>query len=351
MAVVSRHGQLHLERHTAGSRADAKALARRLRGESGVVAADVDQTVHQFGAPDPLRSQQWALNRIPYEATWTATPGSNGAGVTVAVVDSGVRATHQDLSDGRVLPGCDFIAANGGDGSDDENGHGTFVAGVIAAENDNGLGVTGAAPGVHVLPVRVLDSTGSGSYSAVAAGIKWATDHGANVINLSLGGTAPSSTLQQMLQYAVNHGVTVVMAAGNCAQGGSACDNIVNPPMYPASYTTSVAGTIAVGATDENDAIAPFSSFGNYVDLAAPGVDITSTYGTGDTTYASGAGTSFASPYVASAVAIMHAVCPADTPAQLRTRLEATAQDLGTPGRDNFFGAGLVRPDGAVTAC
>ena len=150
VALVSRHGRLQVERHAAGSRADARALARRLRSQAGVVAADVDQTIHALDTPgpDPLRPQQWALDRIPYEATWTATPGGNGAGETVAVIDTGVRRTHQDLNDGRVLAGCDFVNSAGGDGGDDQNGHGSFVAGIIAAAAGNSVGISGAAPGV-----------------------------------------------------------------------------------------------------------------------------------------------------------------------------------------------------------
>ncbi|HZP31255.1 MAG TPA: S8 family serine peptidase, partial [Acidimicrobiia bacterium] len=229
-------------------------------------------------------------------------------------------------------------------------GHGTFVAGIIAAAADNSVGISGAAPGVHVLPVRVLDATGSGYYSQIIDGITWATDNGANVVNLSLGGTYDSSLLQDAVQYAVDHGVAVVMAAGNCGSGGSGCGS-VNPPMYPASYSTTISGAIAVGATTSSNTIASFSSYGSYVDLAAPGVGIESTWGLSDTAYASLNGTSFASPYAAAAVAILREVCPADTPAQLRARLEATAQDLGAPGRDVYFGAGLVRPDLAVGAC
>ena len=183
----------------------------------------------------------------------------------------------------------------------------------------------------------------------MVSGITWATDHGADVINLSLGGTGSSSTLQQAIQYAVDHGVTVVMAAGNCAQSSSGCP-AGNPTMYPAFYSTVIPGAIAVGATTSTDGIASFSTHGTYVNLAAPGVNIESTYGDSDTDFVALAA-SRASPYTAAAVAILHGVCPSDTPAQLRTRLEATAQDLGTPGRDDFFGAGLVRPDHAVAAC
>jgi subtilisin family serine protease len=353
VALVRRQGRLRVERHTAGSPDGARALARQLRGQSGVVAADVDQPVHlQTTGPDPYRYDQWALDRIPYEATWTATPGGDGTGVTVAVVDSGVNRAHEDLDDGRVLAGCDFSDPNGGDGGNDQNGHGTFVAGIVAAIPDNGVGISGAAPGVHILPVRVLDAQGNGWYSQIVDGITWATDNGANVINLSLAGTADLSILHDAVQYAVDHGVTVVMAAGNCRVGGTLlCGPADNPPMYPAAYADTIPGAIAVGATDENDAIAPFSNSGSYVKLAAPGVRIASTWGEGDTDYEESDGTSFAAPYVSAAVAILHDACPADTPAQLETRLQASAEDLGATGTDPDFGAGLVRPDLAVASC
>ena len=351
VALVRDGGGLRVERHAAGSAAEADALAQRLRERPDVAGAEVDGTVHAF-APDPYRAAQWALDRIPFEPTWAASPGSRGSGVTVAVVDSGVLGTHEDLDDGRVLVGCDFVTPGGGDGRVDPNGHGTFVAGLVAAESSNGVGISGAAPGVRILPVRVLDQNGSGSYSAVESGIMWATDHGAAVINLSLGGTSPSATLLQALQYATGKGVTVVMAAGNC--GNATCNSspsTVNPVMYPAAYSTGVPGAIAVGASAENDSIAAFSTHGPFVDLVGPGVAIVSTWGTGNDDYAQGDGTSFAAPYVAASVAILHAVCPADSPDQLRTRLESTATDLGAAGRDDFAGAGLVRPDLAVAAC
>ena len=325
---------------------------QRLRERPDVAAADVDRPLRALGAPDPYRASQWALDRIPFEPTWTASPGGTGVGVTVAVVDSGVLRTHEDLDDGRVLSGCDFVNPGGGDGGVDANGHGTFVAGIIAAEPVNGTGISGAAPGVRILPVRVLDQSGNGTYSAVEAGITWAADHGANVINLSLGGTSPSSTLLQAMQYASGKGVTIVMAAGNC--GDTTCGSFpatVDPVMYPAAYSANVAGAIAVGASTQSNSIASFSTHGPYVDLVGPGVGIVSTWGIASTTYAQGDGTSFGAPYVAASVAILRSVCPSDGPARLRTRLEDTATDLGAPGRDDFAGAGLVRPDLAVTAC
>src|ERR1700730_10780804 len=157
-------------------------------GDSGstVLSVQSDRPVHELGSAgenDPYRSQQWALDKTSFETAWSVT---RGQGVTVAVVDSGVEADHQDLN-GSVLKGIDYVNP-GGDGRVDPDGHGTHVAGIIAAHVNNGVGIAGAAPGVRILPVRVLDAQGGGVASNVAKGIIWAADHGARVINLSLGG-------------------------------------------------------------------------------------------------------------------------------------------------------------------
>jgi subtilisin family serine protease len=171
------------------------AAAAPTTGSTAVVTTETDSVVHVLGSPDPLRSQQWALNQVPFEATWSF---ARGQGVIVAVVDTGVRADHQDLA-GQVLPGTDFVNP-GGDGRTDPNGHGTHVAGIIAAAVANGVGIEGGAPGVKILPVRVLDANGQGYSSDVARGIVWAADHGARVINLSLGGNAASDGTRAAIQ-------------------------------------------------------------------------------------------------------------------------------------------------------
>jgi type VII secretion-associated serine protease mycosin len=297
-----------------------------------VVSSEHDSVVRVLGATDPMRSAQWALDKVSFEAAWGTT---NGHGVTVAVVDTGVREDHEDLG-ATVLPGIDYVHS-GGNGWDDGNGHGTHVAGIIAAMASNGRGIAGGAPGVKILPVRVLDENGSGFSSNVAAGIIWATDHGARVINLSLGGTTPSDGTRAAIQYANSKGAIVLAAAGNGAQSG-------NQPLYPGAFPE----TVAVAAVDQNLNRAPFSNYGSYVDIAAPGVSIRSTFNQSRTSYADMSGTSMATPYASAAAALVVAANPKLTANGVRNALQHTAIDLGAPGADVSYGSGLINPKAAV---
>ena len=292
-----------------------------------VLAIETEVPVHSLGAGDPLRAQQWPLDQTSFESTW---PTTDGTGVVVAVVDTGVRGDHEDLA-GVVLPGLDLV--DGSDGRIDPNGHGTHVAGVIAAATQNGRGVSGAAPGVRILPVRVLAADGSGQSSDVAAGIVWAVDHGARVVNLSLGGTAPSDGMRDAITYANANGVLVVAAGGNGGAGA-------NEPTYPAAYDAA----IAVAAVDANRARAPFSSTGSYIDVAAPGVGVVSTYNSAVNVYASSSGTSMAAPYASAAAALVIAANPQQSADHARALLEQGADDLGAAGWDPAYGYGLVDP-------
>jgi type VII secretion-associated serine protease mycosin len=308
-------------------------LAARLEGLSSqgtVLALDVDRPVRALGSADPYRDRQWALDATSFENSW---PTTNGSGAVVAVVDTGVQADHEDLA-GTVLDGWDAIANRAG-GTTDPHGHGTHVSGIIAAATGNGKGITGAAPGVRILPVRVLDTNGSGSTTNVLEGIIWAADHGADVINLSLGGSGGSSTYQSAIRYALSKGAVVVASAGNEAQKG-------NAPSYPAAYPEA----IAVAATTASGARSSFSSYGSYIDIAAPGSAVYSTIPSG---YASWSGTSMAAPYVSAAAALVAARYPQLSPLQIRDLLERSADDLGDPGRDDLFGAGFVDPVRALS--
>jgi type VII secretion-associated serine protease mycosin len=299
-----------------------------------LLSVQSDRAVHALGTAgenDPLRSQQWALDQVSFEGTW---PITRGGGVIVAVVDSGVLGDHQDLA-GSVLPGKDFISA-GGDGRIDPNGHGTHVAGIIAAHVNNALGIAGAAPGVRILPVRVLKADGSGVASNVAKGIIWAADHGARVINLSLGG-GQAAGVEQAIQYANSKRAVVIAAGGNSGDSG-------NAPMYPAAYPEA----IAVAAVNPNLTHASFSNTGNYIDVAAPGVGIVSTWGSSPSAYASATGTSMATPYASAAAALIFAAHPSFTAARLTHVLEGSARDLGPAGRDRAFGYGLINPQAAL---
>ena len=327
-AVVPDGSSLKVVRFEADNGVAAQTLEAQGAATGQVVS--VDSTVHSLDTADPFRPQQWALDDVAFGSVWSTT---RGAGVTVAVVDSGVLGNHEDLT-GSVLSGTDFVGS--GNGWNDQLGHGTHVAGVIAAHASNGLGITGAAPGVKILPVRVLDGGGSGQSSNVAAGIIYAADHGARVINLSLGGTNADAGTHAAIQYAISKGSVVLAAAGNSGEQGS-------PKIYPGAFPE----VIAVGAVDSHNQRASFSNIGDYVDVVAPGVDTISTYKGSTSAYAFGSGTSMATPYAAAEAALIVASGTRDV-AGVRHMIEATARDLGPAGRDSSYGYGLISPRGVV---
>ena len=275
-------------------------------------------------AADPLLAQQWGLFAIGADRVWTTTTGQ---GVIVAVVDSG-SGPHPDLAE-NLLPGRSIIGTvESQDGKDiDASGHGTHVAGIIAAVANNGIGGSGVAPNAKILPIQVLDQAGQGDARDVAAGVRFAADNGARVINLSLGGATESSSLTQAITYANDKGVLVVAAAGN---GGAA-----DKPKWPASLDL----TLAVTAVDQANNATSFDQRGDYIDLSAPGANIVST-AKGD--YVTLSGTSMAAGFVAGAAALLFAAEPRVTNAQVRDILLRTASDIGEPGRDVTFGAGLI---------
>jgi subtilisin family serine protease len=325
----------------AGQVAEQKAAGGEL------VSVDVDHPVHALAASnDPLRSQQWALDQVPYEQAWS-TDATTGTGVIVGVVDTGSTATHPDLV-GQVLPGQYFLSGANppqGSGASDDNGHGTHVSGIIAAASNNLTGIAGAAPGAKILPVKALDSAGSGFDSDVANGIDWAVDHGAKVINLSLGGSSPSTADLNALKYAQTHDVLVLAAAGNNGQNG-------NTPSYPAAYSQSTDGAevIAVAALTNNKTRAAYSTCASYVDVSAPGgsgsgdssSQVLSTWNDGS--YKAISGTSMATPYASAAAALVRAAHPTFTANDTRNRLISTATHLGAPGVNPQYGAGEVNP-------
>lgn len=253
--------------------------------------------------------------------------GNTGSGIKVAILDTGIDYTHPDLADS-YAGGYDFI--NNDNDPTDDHGHGTHVAGTVAACS-NGTGVIGVAPGARLYALKVLGANGSGSFSAVIAALQWCVANNIQVTNCSLGSAGnPGTAVENAFIAAQNSGIVNVAAAGNSgnANGTGDCVN------YPARYNS----VIAVGATDVNDARASFSSTGPKVEIAAPGLGIVSCLMGGG--YASKSGTSMASPHVAGAVAL--ALKAGVAPSAVRTRLQQTVLDLGAKGRDPLFGYGLV---------
>ena len=292
-------------------------------------AALPDVRVHVDGAGDPYRVHQWGLDAV---GATRVLPGERGDGIVVAILDSGVQASHPELS-GAVLPGW---SAFGDDPTVDVLGHGTGVAGIIAARADDDLGMAGMADGVAILPVKVVDDHGAGWASDVAEGIIWAVEQGADVINLSLTATQDAPVLQDAVAHAAAADVPVIASAGNHGAEGS-------PTVWPAAYD----GVVGVAAVDEDHAPADFASAGTWVDVAAPGVDVFTAAPDG---YQVVDGGSFAAPHVAAATAILLAA-RRDQPAvrsALPSRADAVeavltaADDLGEPGPDTATGAGLL---------
>ena len=282
---------------------------------------------------DEHYGNQWGLPKIEAPAAWDISTGSSD--VVIAVVDTGIDLDHLDLScSGKLTAGWDFV--NNDATPDDDHGHGSHVAGIAAACTNNSRGVAGVAWGARLMPVKVLDYSGNGTYEGVAAGVTYAVNQGADIINLSLGGFDDSTTLATAIQYADAHGVLVAAAAGNCAQDGYQCNYLINPIMYPAAYST----TIAVAATDFSDNRASFSEHHPYVDVAAPGVGIYSTWRNGGYTWLDG--TSMATPHVAGLAALLWSLDPSLTHDEVRDIIQSTADDLGASGKDDYFGYGRI---------
>ena len=302
-----------------------------LRVDPDVVVQALDQPVVPVAkppkptpAPGPAQQLPWGVDRIDAEKVWPNT----GAGVKVAVLDTGIDLDHPDLVD-NVKGGVNTI--NPRKKPNDDNGHGTHVAGIIAAVN-NSIGVIGVAPGASLYAVKVLNASGSGYLSDIIEGLQWSVEHSIQVVNMSLGTSSDVQSFHEAIAAAAYKHVIVVASAGNSGPG----DDTV---LYPAKYPE----VIAVAATDQSDAAASFSSTGLAVELAAPGVSIYSTVKGGGYAYMSG--TSMAAPHVSGTAALVIAAGRSD----VRDRLCRTATDLGTSGRDEIYGCGLVNAEEAAT--
>ena len=275
---------------------------------------------------DPSFLAQWHLATINAATAWNTTVGS---ATPIAVIDSGVDLTHPDLA-ARVGPGWNFLT--GTSNTQDDQGHGTATAGTLAAITNNGVGVSGVTWANPIMPLVVVDSTGYADYSNIANAITYAADHGARIINISIGGTATSSTMQSAVNYAWNKGSVVFAAAGNSSS---------NAPMYPAGCTN----VVAVAATDYNNALASFSNYGSWVDLDAPGTNILTLMSGG--VYGYWSGTSFAAPIAAGVGALVLAAKPSLSASALVTLLEQNTDNIGS---SSTFGYGLVDAAKAVAA-
>ncbi|MEQ1569756.1 MAG: S8 family serine peptidase [Myxococcota bacterium] len=320
-------------------------VVRKLEAQPEVDWVEVVSEVKGAGVPnDPYWQYQWHMQALNVDQAWKITQGQ---GVVVAVVDTGVSANDDGFF--KLLRGKDFV--DGDSNPQDENGHGSHVAGTIGQASNNGIGTVGVAPKVSILPVRVLDANGSGDNTGVAQGIIWAVDNGANIINLSLGSPVSSEAVADAVAYAYENDVTVVAATGN--------DGFTDFIGFPAALDTP----IAVGAVDAKREVTFYSNQGKQIELVAPGGDTTAdlngdgqqdgvlqeTRLNGVWAYHFLQGTSMATPHVAGVAALVYANGVHD-PDQIKKVLTGTASDLGARGWDPTYGYGMVNPVAALGA-
>ncbi|MCU7726705.1 S8 family serine peptidase [Actinoplanes sp. KI2] len=279
---------------------------------------------------DSVRNDQWYLKSLNVAQAQTI---SEGSGVSVAVIDTGVYP-HPDLQR-NLLPGADLLPGGTGDGRVDDNGHGTNVAALVAAHGRNNDGVLGIAPSAKILPIKIGNKANGLSIDAATDAFGWAIAHGAKVINVS-SGTGPTDALINSVNGAISHDIVVVAAAGNTSEAAIL------------SYPAAIDGVLVVGATDRNGKHAPFSIVDKKVDICAPGKDVITAEP--KKRYADVDGTSFAAPIVSGAAALVRAKFPNLSGPEVIHRLEATADDIGPPGRDDQCGYGELNIVKALTA-
>lgn len=313
--------------------ASEKAVLARLKNNPHVKSAEQDRLVPStLAVNDPYIGSAWHVGKIGANAAWDLAQGS---GVTIAILDSGIDAAHPDLAP-NLTGGYNVYDAN--TNLTDVCGHGTSVAGAAAAVNNNAIGVAGIAGRARIMPVRVAykKATDGGcyaAYSTVASGLIYAADNGARVANVSYGGVTGSSSVTSAANYMKSKGGLVFVSSGNTGTDQGYAPN---------------SAMIVVGATTSSDTRASWSSYGSFVTLTAPGSGIwTTRMGNG---YAAVNGTSYASPVAAGVAALMMAAAPTLTNSRIESLLASTAVDLGTAGRDNYFGYGRINAAAAVQA-
>lgn len=307
--------------------ASEKAVAALLSKNKHLKFAEPDMIVPPDSTNDPYYSKAWHLPKIGAPTAWGTTTGEQ---IVIAILDSGVDGKHPDLVS-KLLPGWNFY--DGNSNTADVTGHGTKVAGTAAAASNNSVGVASVAGGAMILPGRIASTSGTASYSTMAKGVTWAADNRARVVNISYSGARESLTVQNAAQYLKSKGGLLITSAGN--SGG---EEAVAP-----SDTL-----IAVSGTTSSDVKASWSSYGSYVDVAAPGAGIYTTVNGGG--YGSVSGTSFASPNAAGVVALMMAANSSLSPDEIAGYLFSTAVDLGSAGFDKYYGHGRIDAAAAVKA-
>ena len=315
-----------------------KASLKALEADALVKRIDDDVEVSvlvrpgvQGGKPVPTQPSQslpWGVDQVDAEKAWAT---NDGTAVKVGIVDTGIDLAHPDLQT-NIKGGVNTIYPT--KSANDDNGHGTHVAGIAAAINNN-IGVVGIGPKIYLYAIKVLNKNGSGFLSDIIEGLQWAISNGMQVVNMSLGTSSDVQSFHDAVIAVYNAGIVQVAAAGNSSGSVS----------FPGAYPE----VIAVSAIDQTNTIAPWSSRGPEVDLASPGVDILSTYK--GKIYATLSGTSMAAPHVAGAAALVlkTPVGTYDTnangvwnPLEVKSKLEATATELGNTGKDSLYGAGLL---------
>jgi len=295
-----------------------------LNKNKAVEYAEPNNNVYALVTPnDPSFGSQWGYSVTKAQSGWDTERGQTNE-IKIAIVDTGVDIDHPDLS-AKMLPGYDFV--NNDSNPDDDEGHGSHVAGIAAASTNNGVGVAGMSWGAKIIPVKSLNQFGSGTYQQVSNGITYAADRGARVINLSLGGYSYSKTLQNATDYAHAKGVVVVAAAGNSSS---------RRILYPAGNPH----VVGVAATDSSDRRASFSNYNSSVDISAPGVSILSTYN--GARYAYMNGTSMSAPFVSGLAGLVLSQNPSFSADQTANTMYQQSHDLGSPGRDDYFGYGRI---------
>jgi len=294
---------------------------------------------NKYTVSDPKSKEQNGLAIAGLAKAWDITFGDPR--IIIAIVDTGVDLKHPDLKN-KLVQGYNVLTG-GKTPPMDDNGHGTHAAGIAGADTNNRIGIAGTAPKCRIMPIKALDKVGNGNLFDVSLGIVWAVDHGARVLNLSLGGPN-GKTLERAVQYALMKNVVVVAAMGNDGK---------NKKAYPAAFK----GVISVGSIDFDKTRSSFSNYGDWISVVAPGSNILSTMPTYNTTmtefekekeYDYLDGTSMATPIVSGIVALMLSRNPNYTPAEVKSRLESTAVDLGKKGYDIEYGHGLVNALKAV---